>query len=86
MSYLEFYYNHPEQDSYFLCNFFSDDELFKLFDPTNDELISFAKSCRMYRFYEKYEDLKSYNPAWGSWKDGMRETILLLMAAMNDEL
>lgn len=72
--------NYKKYDEIFLCNEFVDDEIFKLFIPNRLELLNHA--------WEGY-----YTLSWGSkpeWEiihpfTPLRQNIVLLMAAINNE-
>lgn len=85
MKYLEFYNKYAPDGhlpNWGLCGSFKNDELFKLIDPENGEFISYwAYSGELdFRLEDADDDEIHYRFT------PFRETIVLLMAAMNGEL
>jgi hypothetical protein len=87
MKYLPLYERHGEcnQDYPYLCIYFDDDKLFKLIRPTKKEILLFAIESNCDQDYiDRVSGIES--PDWGSYVDGIRPTVVLLLAAMNNEL
>jgi hypothetical protein len=82
MKYLDIYYGwHADKCAYFMCHFFGKhNELFTLFVPTEEELEYHIEEGYGYAAWGVKDSDASY-----TFTD-LRQNIILLMAAMNNEL